>query len=403
MNVHDHAHFDVGPLDEFIGESRIARQRQAAVEAVAKRTGKGRHRAWVTVSAVAMLVMGLFVGWRAGILQPTSGKVELACPALDCVSKETLLAPGARVEMTSGAHASSERLAHNSYEVVIHRGRMTFDIDPARKLAWKVRAGRYVVEVIGTVFSVTRGVHSDELLVSVTRGRVKVVTSGSTTPVFVEGGQQFYADAQGLGVVRDSSAPSLSVVPTDLPVVPSAVRSETASPDEAIRPLPSSSVHAREEAEAGSSWQDLAERRSYAEAWSAARSEGLDRLLNTLGVKPLARLADVARFGGSPADAKQVLLTVRQRFPNAPAARDGAFFLARLEADHLGHAQDATTWFQTYLTEQPAGVFAQEARGRALLLLDKLGRTSEARAMARQYLERHPGGPYSASARRLMR
>jgi len=131
---------------------------------------------------------------------------------------------------------------------------------------------------------------------------------------------------------------------------------------------------------------------------AAAEARGLDATLSSAALEDLAALADSARYARRISLAKRVLLAERKRFPASRAARDAAFFLARLAEDEGGGALD---WYDRYLSESPRGTYAPQALGRKMLLVHAQQGAAAARPLAAEYLERHPSGPYAASARKI--
>ena len=64
--------------------------------------------------------------------------------------------------------------------------------------------------------------------------------------------------------------------------------------------------------------------------------------------------------------------------------------------------REALRWLSTYLAEAPRDVYASEALGRKLLVVQKLEGTLAARRVAREYVERFPSGAYAPTARSLL-
>ncbi|MBK6519039.1 MAG: hypothetical protein IPG04_34065 [Polyangiaceae bacterium] len=119
-----------------------------------------------------------------------------------------------------------------------------------------------------------------------------------------------------------------------------------------------------------------------------------------LGARPstLLELADSARLGGRPGRARDALLAARARHHVTGST---AFLLGKVSADQLKSSADALRWFETYLAEQPSGVFAEQALAR-ILEIHSAGPGDGARAAASRYLAAHPNGSRAALARSVL-
>jgi hypothetical protein len=145
-------------------------------------------------------------------------------------------------------------------------------------------------------------------------------------------------------------------------------------------------------------WRSLFEAGEYAASYALAEAQGFDGLVARAKVDELEVLADLARLSRAPAQARSVLLQIRERHPGGRASARAAFDLGRLASD----ADKSRAWFDTYLMEQPRGSFAQDARGRILRSLAGGRDTAKRRRAARDYLEHHPKGPDAEHARALL-
>jgi TolA-binding protein len=112
-------------------------------------------------------------------------------------------------------------------------------------------------------------------------------------------------------------------------------------------------------------------------------------------------LADVARMGGQPVRAVELLHVTRRRFPRSEAASVAAYTLGVTAFDQAGSYAEAAKWFEVYLRERPTGPLAAEALGRLMESTDRLGRHGRAEALARKYLQLYPNGAHRDVATRL--
>ena len=62
----------------------------------------------------------------------------------------------------------------------------------------------------------------------------------------------------------------------------------------------------------------------------------------------------------------------------------------------------AMGWYDRYVAEAPSGVWAADALGRRMVILNNTRGTAAAVAAAKDYLERFPAGPYAGFARKIL-
>jgi hypothetical protein len=146
-------------------------------------------------------------------------------------------------------------------------------------------------------------------------------------------------------------------------------------------------------------WRVLASRGRYAEAFSTAEADGIDRILAEDAAPDLLVLGDAARLAGRPDRADVVYREVRRRFPGTSEAGVAAFSLARIAFDLRGDFVEAVRWLDACLAEPSAAGLAREALGRRIEALDRGGSAVEA---ARAYLVRFPDGPHGPYARGIL-
>ena len=132
-----------------------------------------------------------------------------------------------------------------------------------------------------------------------------------------------------------------------------------------------------------------------------AERQGVDKALAESTVADLAALADAARYARRDDLARRALMAQRARYPGSVQARDAAFFLGGLAE---GQKNDAASleWYDVYLGENANGVYASQALGRKMMLVQRLRGTGNARPIAAEYLARFPDGPYASSADKLL-
>ncbi|HXK19771.1 MAG TPA: hypothetical protein VNG33_18295, partial [Polyangiaceae bacterium] len=250
--------------------------------------------------------------------------------------------------------------------------------------SWRVAAGPYEVEAIGTEFVVDWVSGRDKpLRVTVSEGTVAV-----RGPAF--GGTRFVSAHQMVEVSTQDSA-SASVTPTP----PSPVAVEALSPEAEVAPDdPSASTpHARSEP----SWRALEASGKYADAVKAAERRGLSGIYQAGSADDLLALSRAARFAGRMEVAREALMACRARFSGTAQATMSAFLLGRWAS-----GAQAADWFSTYLREQPSGALAREALGRLIEAYQAAGDRVSARATAERYLKSYPDGPHATLARQAL-
>jgi TolA-binding protein len=132
-----------------------------------------------------------------------------------------------------------------------------------------------------------------------------------------------------------------------------------------------------------------------------ADRRGIDKALAESAVIDLAALADAARYARRQDLALRALMAQRTRYPGSLQARDAAFFLGGLAE---GQKSDGASleWYDVYLRESANGVYASQALGRKMMLVQRLRGSDSARPIAAEYVARFPDGPYAASANKLL-
>jgi TolA-binding protein len=304
--------------------------------------------------------------------------------------------------------------------VWLDQGVVHADVVPGGE--WRVVAGPYTVEVIGTVFAVHWSSAERELRVVLHRGTVVVRGTGFESGITLRAGQTLWASSDDAELeVRDTAAePSASGEPDPpqtggsedrpSPLVEGAEADAPAAGEDAAagadRTEAGRSRRNRRASRAPSSGpseslESLAAAGRYAEVYEQARERGMDRLLAQGPLEELVALADAARYTGRTRLAADALGAQRERFPRSGPGRAASFLLGRLAEERQGDAGAALRWYGTYLRESPRGPLAGEALGRRMLLEQASGRDGAARRSARAYLERYPTGPHASTARRL--
>jgi TolA-binding protein len=366
--------------------------------AAAHRMGRQRSRPrWGLALAFATaFAVALGGGWFAyqNSLQPAvlvarwNGRevlenTELFVPTT--AAKPLEFSDGSRVVFDPSSRAKLSHLGPKRAELRLDQGRFVANIVHHPHMTWGIEAGPYVVEVIGTSFSVDWRADATGLRVEVTEGVVRV-TGGDLggSGVALRAGQKLERGTRPAA----TETPSTTTEKNDDAPGTSAATAERA---------PAAQPAAREPSLAA-----LASAGKYREALELAEKRGFDRTIAELGENDLLLLANSARYTGATARAKQALLKLRERFPGRPAADLAALYLARIAEQAENRPQEAVRWLRTFLSESPTGDLAQSARASLLSILSAQGDTAGARAVAEDYLRYHPEGPLAEQARSLV-
>jgi hypothetical protein len=392
-----------------------ARRAFLAPAARAPRAGNGFWRLWTPVRvgfAVACLAALMLLGWSAATPRPLSFSAAATGapgPARPGVVGEWVaasgdaplevrfsdastlaLAPGARMRVTTtnprGADVLIERGAVHA--VIAHVG---------RSARWGLRAGPFEVRVTGTTFDASWDPTSETFELVMTEGSVSV--AGPLIPpdrTVVAGERLRVSIRDGRMELRVGAAEPAAAIPQDTVAVapPPAPSAAPAAPRDPQQPRAQVAV-ASSAAPAAPGWKELAAAGKYRDALAAAEASGFARELERASSGDALLLADAARLGGSPARAREALLSARGRFG---ARGHTAFLLGKIAADQSGAPADAVSWFEVYLREAPGGPFAEQALGR-IIDLDRRRDPGAATAAAKRYLARYPNGSYAALAR----
>jgi hypothetical protein len=359
----------------------------------------------------------------------------------------TRFSDGTSLELLEKSTGRVEAVDARGARVVLERGRARIDVMSRENARWEIHAGPFELLVIGTRFVVGWDATREVFHLSTEEGSVRAtgpgltsrtVSTGEVVTVWLSGGETVVRTGARRGAVDDvipgepsatdalagnvgtqhdgaegeaevasaddstpdESEPSSLAGPPELPV---------SSEDPEVRE-PATEEHvdeAREEREGSkvapsSSWDALARDGRYTDALAAVDSAGWDSVLASGTAGQLLLLGDAARRGGRSDRASAAYLKARQRFPGSEAAASSAFRLGRQSFDHDAAPGRAARWFATYLSERPAGRYAQEALGRLVEARLRSSDREGARSAARDYLTRFPSGPHAQLARSLV-
>jgi len=299
---------------------------------------------------------------------------------------------GSRIELVRGSSLKVDVKGAHGANATLAAGELDVRVRHHTDTHYRFLAGPYEVQVVGTQFRLSWQPESQLFSVVMREGRVRVL--GPKLDRYLSTGEELRVDGSRALAAADP-APVAEVAS------PSAPQTEETKPGRSAAELgegrPLGSVTGRD----ALGWSGLVSKGRFAEVVSEADALGLDRVLHERGASDLSSLAHAANYTGRSHVALSAWERLRQRFPGQSAARQAAFFIGRVH-DQRGNQREALRWLSTYLAESPRDVYASEALGRKLLVVQKLEGALAARRIAREYVERFPSGAYAPTARSLL-
>jgi TolA-binding protein len=394
-----------------------ARQREAVLNAVRskigdrRRTRALRRASLMTAAAVSCAaIAALLVVRHHGHAEPLSFRVEGAelhaggfVEAGPSNRPVLRFSDGSEVALAETSRVHIRSVDEHGAQVTLDEGHAHAYITHAVATHWSFEAGPFVVRVTGTAFGISWVADEGRLDVRLENGAVTVSGPVFDNPVALRAGQWLTVRARDV-LIRDlGSADDAKKEPTEpgRDLEPEATAAfepaaaDTATPKRAKRhaaPAAASSLDHHWSAE-------LADGKFGAIVDEAVRM-GLDAAFSTTSGDDLAALADAARYTRRYEIAHGAFLSERRRFPSSERAHVAAFSLGRL-SDAQQEVRVALSWFETYLIEAPDGVYASEALGRKMLLVQQLDGNDAARPLAEAYVHRFPSGTYARPAHAL--
>ena len=375
-------------LETHLGECARCRDEHAALEGVRRVRGwepphlsdTGRHRVLrASLDAAAApapaprsrtpVYLGAFAGLAAAaalafvLLRPppsriVDGDVAIvgvagrAIPAhaeLRAAAGGHVILDGPNVALAATTDVSWDLPART---VKLARGAVEVDVDPRQHKRFRVATARFVVEVLGTHFTVTpEGVRT-------ARGKVRVSALDGTPIRVVAAGESWSLPPAAPPPVAPAS-PSPSSSSSAAPAAPPPV----APPP--VAPLHAAALH-------GPDGERLAQARAALSSGDGERARGLLRgLAHGTGERAIEARALIAesflveRRYDEAIDSYRALIHVA---PRAPQAESALYAIPQLELE-AGRRGAAQKGFTRYLAAYPHGRFAHEARDRLARLV----------------------------------
>src|SRR5260221_3725381 len=294
---------------------------------------------------------------------------------------EVELGPGTRGRL-SNVNADGAQIALEdgaAHARVVHR--------PTSK--WVFHAGPFGINVTGTMFDMHWSPSEELLEIEMHEGSVIV-----TGPL--PAGQLNLRAHEKLTVRARENEAVIRRMDDDLGKLQASDGADTATSPNAVAgeaPSPQAAPKGSQSAPGSLGLADLLSAGKPSEVLSRAEARGIDWCVTNASVEDLAALADAARYGLRDRIARRALIALRERFPRSPRARDAAFFLGRIAES--GSPSDGLRWYEKYLEEARSGLYARDALGRKLVLVQHVSGNEKARPVAEEYLRKYPTGTYA--------
>ena len=391
MSEHDEV--DVERLGEAIAELQdqqlAERNDLARVRSRLLSPPPRRGIAWGWASVPASLA-ALAIAWFGFLREPQALTFSVegapldegAWIAADVDTREVRFSDGSEIRLEPSSGVRVAELDADGAQLDLQRGSMHVRVvHRDEDTEWRVAAGPFTVEVVGTAFDVAWDPAQQRFGLHLEEGRVRV--AGPTVEErIVEVGETLSVELERQRVQVVLQVP------------------EDEDPDRVVE-IPEVEIEARPRPRRPQKlridWRELARQARHREAVAAAN---WDRELATATAQDLLLLGDSARLGGAPSRANIAYRGVRERFADTPAAAQAAFLLGRL-AMRTGDPGSGAAWFERSIAEDSDGPYAMVARGRLIDAYRRAGNEVAARRSALDYLDAHPSGPHANLARSL--
>lgn len=358
-------------------------------------SGSGSGRVVAIAGAVALAAAALLaLGFRAdsqlsyelrgghahgGVIEAERGEATVA------------LSDGSSILAENRTKFSVDVVGRNAALTRLVSGTLHVRVAHNDDTSYRFIAGPYEVRVVGTEFDLAWEPNGSGLALSMSKGEVRLVEPGGKLRT-LKGGETLRLP--GLpGTVQELAENAGQ-----------RAAAVTAAPAEATAATPSDATpvtRSSHDSQPSPSWDALVAKGQFADVVREAETLGIDSVTERRGPSDLKALGQAARYVGKRALSLRAFSALRERNRGTDAARQAAFFLARLQEEQ-GNQAEALRWLGTYVSEAPRGVYAAEAYGRRLNLTERLRGQAAALPLAREYLERFPKGAYAQSARALV-
>jgi hypothetical protein len=316
---------------------------------------------------------------------------------------------GTKFVLMPGTRGRLRAVDKEGARVAIEHGTASFEVTQSSDRRWLVEVGPFLVEVKGTVFTVSWDASSERFELRLRHGRVVVSGPVSGADITLRAGQRLVVNLAKAETVITEDKPEkvvgevvgapASPAATPPTVRPSVATDKPAGRNPAATPAPSTVASTQGEHR----WADKLASGHWDRILEDVERAGIKVTLDKASSEDLFALADAARYRRRTDLARAALLAERSRFPGSPRSLDAVFLLGRVEESGEHGMTRAIEWYDEYLARAPSGAYAAEAWGRKMILTNELEGPARARPIAEEYLRRFPKGSYGRWARALRR
>jgi transmembrane sensor len=358
------------------------------------------------MAALAMALLTLWTTQRpAGpevIASPLLQSSGAPVPALEAEAggQVVQLSDRSEIRLEEGARIEPLTSSGTRFELLLAHGSAEFSVTPGGPRRWVIEAGLATVEVIGTVFRVSRTEDSVDVAVSrgivlvrseALAGRVQRVLAGQTvhlTPKTIATVEQ----AGPTAAVQVSPAISVEAAPVKVDDNPAQEQGVSVSDGEALAPVRVVRAHKQ----TTDRWRVHLQDGAYADAYQELGRSGLARAVSSAdSMERLLELADVARLSGHPAEAVPALERALKVHASNPQAALAAFTLGRVLLDQLHKPSEAAVAFERAIVMRPPHALLADCHARLVEAHARSGDVGAAERAATRYRTIFPAGRHT--------
>jgi transmembrane sensor len=347
--------------DNGVGKSRARMWRE-----VRARVHRPEKRPYLRLAFGGATLLGALATWAFVFLtvQSPTPTAERAAPSallvadgrplsvLETADKPLTvrLADASEIRLDAGSRVEPLSSSGSRFELLLTRGSAEFSVTPGGPWRWLIEAGAARVEVVGTVFRVTRG--GTAVHVSVSRGAVLV--RGENVPGWVQrlsAGQELEVKGKerANGAPPVAPAAEANVEPSE-PSAASAANVGSATPELKKTRRQERTLRAEESRQKAADGLAATRKLTPAERYAALGPDGIARAtLSATSIEALLELADIARLSGHPQDAVAPLKRALDDFRSSRQSGLAAFTLGRVLLDQLRASAPAAEAFERAL------------------------------------------------------